>query len=115
MEVIKFVPIEKCDACGLEHVEGLVACSMFGAYTGAWCKACLHTGRDSYSLMVSYISNAGRWPDDINEDFQEEVRHQLKLHGKTEEEFKQDLIQYDLDLQAAMACVLTHSKEELPF
>lgn len=41
--------------------------------------------------MVDYIADAGRWPDDINEVYQEEVRRQLKLHSKTEEEFKEDV------------------------
>lgn len=83
--------IEKCEACGAEHVKGAVACSLFGAYSGAWCENCLREGRDSYNLMVSYIADAGRWPEDINESFQAEVRRQLKLHDKTEEEFAKDV------------------------
>lgn len=83
--------IVKCKACGAENVKGLVACSLFGAFTGAWCEECIITGRDSYDLMVDYVASAGRWPDDINETFQTEVRRQLKLHNKTEEEFKRDL------------------------
>jgi hypothetical protein len=83
--------IEKCEACGAENVKGLVACSLFGAYSGAWCENCIREGRDSYNLMVDYIANAGRWPDDINEIYQEEVRRQLKLHDKTEAEFAADV------------------------
>jgi hypothetical protein len=83
--------IEKCAACGAEHTEGAVACSLFGAYSASWCLDCLKVGRDSYDQMVNYIADAGRWPDDINEAFQHEVRHQLKLHNKTEEEFKKDV------------------------
>ena len=83
--------ITRCDACGKENVKGLVACSLFGAYSGSWCEECLKVGGDSYDQMVSYIADAGRWPDDINEVFQSEVRRQLKLHNKTEEEFKKDV------------------------
>ena len=83
--------ITRCEACGAENVKGAVACSLFGAYSGAWCENCLKEGRDSYNLMVSYIADAGRWPVDINESFREEVRYQLKLHGKTEEEFAKDV------------------------
>ena len=83
--------IKKCEACGAKNVKGLVACSLFGAYTGSWCEECLREGRDSYTQMLNYIADAGRWPEDINETFQVEVRRQLKLHNKTEEEFKQDI------------------------
>lgn len=83
--------INKCEACGAENVKGLVACSLFGAYSGAWCEKCLSEGRDSYKFMVDYIASAGRWPDDINEVYQGEVRRQLRLHDKTEEEFKRDI------------------------
>jgi hypothetical protein len=83
--------IARCEACGAENVKGLVACSLFGAYSGAWCENCIREGRDSYNLMVDYIANAGRWPDDINEIYQEEVRRQLKLHDKTEAEFAADV------------------------
>jgi hypothetical protein len=83
--------IVKCKACGAEKVKGLVACSLFGAFTGAWCEECLRIGRDSYDLMVDYIASAGRWPDGINEVYQCEVRRQLRLHDKTEEEFKKDI------------------------
>jgi hypothetical protein len=83
--------IAKCEACGAENVQGLTACSLFGAFTGAWCEECLRIGRDSYDFMVDYIACAGRWPDDINEVYQGEVRRQLRLHDKTEEEFKKDL------------------------
>jgi hypothetical protein len=41
--------------------------------------------------MVEYIANAGRWPEDINEIYQEEVRRQLRLHNKTEAEFAADV------------------------
>jgi hypothetical protein len=41
--------------------------------------------------MVAYISEAGHWPNDINETYQRFVRRQLELHNKTEEQFKEDV------------------------
>ena len=88
---MELINLEKCDVCRAKNVKGIVACSMFGAYSGSWCEKCLREGRDSYSQMVSYIAAAGVWPDDINEIYQQEVRRQLKLHNKTEEEFINDV------------------------
>ena len=100
---IDMYDITKCEACGAENTKGLVACSLFGSYSGSWCENCLTEGRDSYSQMISYIAAAGRWPDDINKVYQQEVRRQLKLHNKTEEEFKRDIDD-----------LIEHIKNELP-
>jgi hypothetical protein len=83
--------IEKCAACGALNIEGFVVCSGFGAFSDALCMRCISEGREVYQQVVNYIADAGRWPDDINEDYQEEVRRQLRLHNKTEEEFKADV------------------------
>lgn len=87
--------IDCCAGCGAKNVEGRVAASAFGAFSEAFCDKCLASGRDSYSLMVNYIACAGCWPDDINEEYQKFVRQQLELHGKTEQEFIEDLTKYD--------------------
>lgn len=89
--MIELFDIEKCDACGAQNVKGLVACSIFGSYSGTWCEECLRSGRDSYEQMVSYIADVGHWPEGINDTYKSEVRRQLKLHGKTEEEFTKDV------------------------
>jgi hypothetical protein len=89
--MIEFYNIEKCAACGSENTKGAVACSMFGSYSGAFCEECLKLGRDIYKQMVDYISFAGHWPEDINDTYKAEVMRQLKLHGKTEEEFIKDV------------------------
>ncbi len=83
--------IEKCAACGTKHTEGFAVCSAFGAFSFPLCMSCISEGREVYSQMVDYIADAGPWPDGINEDYQEEVRRQLRLHNKTEEEFIADL------------------------
>ena len=94
--------MNKCDACGKETDQMYAVCSMFGAFTISVCEECLNAGRDSYGLMVSDIACCGRFPDDINEIYQEEVRRQLKLHGKTEEQFIKDVDDMNKDLMEAM-------------
>lgn len=93
--ISKFEPqkIEKCAACGATDTKGFVVCSGFGAFSFPLCLSCISEGREVYSQMVDYIADAGFWPDDINEDYQEEVRRQLRLHNKTEEEFAADVEQ----------------------
>jgi hypothetical protein len=83
--------IEKCAACGVTDTKGFVVCSGFGAFSDAICLSCISEGREPYQQIVNYIADAGPWPDGINEDYQEEVRRQLRLHNKTEEEFIADL------------------------
>lgn len=82
---------KQCDCCKKWVSNTYAVSSAFGAFTIAICDECLNSGRDSYGLMVSYIACAGRFPDDINEAYQEEVRCQLKLHHKSEEEFIADV------------------------
>ena len=82
----------RCAGC--REAEGItVVSSMFGATSFALCDKCLKEGREDYRNMVNYISAAGHWPQDINDIYQAEVRRQLKLHGKTEEEFR-DSVEY---------------------
>ena len=91
----------KCAGC--KKAEGItVVCSMFGATSFALCDKCLKEGREDYRNMVNYISCAGHWPQDINDIYQEEVRRQLKLHNKTEEEFRNDVEEAIAEEQAAM-------------
>lgn len=79
-----------CEVCGHED-NCVVVCSCFGAFSFSVCGNCLVQGKEKYSNMVHYIANAGHFPEDINPEYQAEVRHQLKLHNKTEEEFIQDV------------------------
>jgi hypothetical protein len=85
--------IEKCAACGAKDTKGFVVCSGFGAFSDAICLSCISEGREPYQQIVDYIADAGPWPDGINEEYQEEVRRQLRLHNKTEEEFATDVEQ----------------------
>lgn len=80
----------KCGGC--KKAEGTTTvCSIFGAISYVLCEDCLRSGKENYRNMVEYIANAGHWPQDINEIYKEEVRRQLKLHNKTEEEFRNDV------------------------
>jgi hypothetical protein len=88
--------IEKCAACGAKDTKGFVVCSGFGAFSDTLCLSCISEGREVYQHVVNDISCAGPWPDGINEDYQEEVRRQLRLHNKTEEEFAADVEQANI-------------------
>jgi hypothetical protein len=80
----------KCVGC--KKAEGTTTvCSIFGAISYVLCEDCLRSGKENYRNMVEYIANAGHWPEDINEIYQEEVRRQLRLHNKTEAEFAADV------------------------
>lgn len=102
--------VKQCDCCKKWTYNIHAVSSIFGAFTLSVCDDCILSGRDSYSLMVSYIGCAGRFPDDINEAYQEEVRYQLKLHGKTEEQFIKDVDDYNKDIMEAMISVLESKK-----
>jgi hypothetical protein len=94
--------LERCEVCGAKDVLGLAVCSTFGAHTFACCEACLAVDKEPYRAIVNYISAAGHWPQDINKMYQREVRRQLKLHNKTEEEFRNDVEEAIAEEQAAM-------------
>lgn len=80
----------KCQVCGKETNIAVFASAM-GGCSFAYCEDCAVHGYEPYGEMVAYISCAGRWPDDINEMYQELVRHNLKFHNKTEAEFARDV------------------------
>ena len=101
----------KCGGC--KKAEGTTTvCSIFGAISYVLCEDCLRSGKENYRNMVEYIANAGHWPQDINAIYQEEVRRQLKLHNKTEEEFRNDVEYAIAKEQAAM---IEHYKGKVEF
>ena len=79
-----------CDVCNKE-TECFTVCGAFGAISYGICEDCLKSGKEPYRYMVNYIANAGRFPEDINEEYQQFVRNQLKLHNITEEQFIHDV------------------------
>ena len=80
----------KCNVCKKEG-DVYVASSAYGAESFAYCKDCLTSGREPYRAIVLYIASAGHFPDDINEEYQKDVRRQVELYGISEEQFIQDV------------------------
>jgi len=79
-----------CDVCGKE-TDIVVCASTMGAISFGYCKECLQKGLEPYWAMVSYISCAGRFPNDINERYQLRCRDVLKGLGISEEQFIKDV------------------------
>lgn len=87
-----------CDVCG-KVAECTVCSSLFGAFSFAYCQDCFDVSKEPYSAIVNMISCAGPWPTGISSEYQKEVRRQLKLHNKTEDEFIRDLKEADEQMQ----------------
>ena len=93
MKMSKFDELKyagKCDVCGKE-TDVVVCASSMGAVSWSYCKNCLQDGLEPYNAIVSYIACAGRFPEEINEKYQQEVRRMLNKLGKTEKEFIADV------------------------
>jgi hypothetical protein len=82
---------ETCDVCGKENTEIYVCASTMGAVSFGYCSDCLSKGLEPYDAMVAYIACAGRFPDDINEMYQRQVRRILKWLKISEEKFIEDV------------------------
>lgn len=76
----------KCEVCGKESSVVVVASTM-GPLSFACCKDCLSARAEPYEVMVASVACVGRFPDDINESYQEIVRFSLAHLSRTEEEF----------------------------
>lgn len=85
-----------CNVCG-KNTDVVVCCSVFGATSYAYCEHCLSNYLEPYDAMVSYISCAGLFPDDINEQYQKLCRHILNGLGISEEKFIEDVKQTNED------------------
>lgn len=86
----------ECDVCG-EATDVIVCGSTMGAVSFAYCKKCYEYGAEPYWAMVSYISCAGQFPDDINETYQKIVRGNLTYLGRSEKQFIYDVAHADDD------------------
>lgn len=82
-----------CAACGKEVENTTTVCSAFGAFSFGVCDECLIECREPYGMMLCEIAWTveGEFPKGINEIYQKEVLRQLKLHGKTVEQFNEDI------------------------
>lgn len=79
-----------CEVCGKKDYVTTVA-SRYGCCSHSLCKECLEKGREPYWNMVDYISCAGHFPDDINEEYKNDIRRQLDMYGISEEQFIKDV------------------------
>lgn len=80
----------ECDVCG--KVSDIVVCgSTMGACSFAYCEECFNKKLEPYWAMVAYISCAGRFPEDVNECYQEHCRHILSGLNISEEQFIKDI------------------------
>lgn len=61
-----------CAVCGKKGDVVTVA-SRYGCCSHSLCKECLEKGRETHWNMVAYISCAGHFPDDINEEYRVDV------------------------------------------
>lgn len=80
----------KCDVCGKETRVAVCASTM-GPVSLSYCEECLRNAAEPYSFMVAFAACAGEWPDGISGEAQARIRKLLAFHGKTEEEFSQDV------------------------
>ena len=80
----------KCDVCSKE-TDVVVCASSMGAISFTYCKDCLNKGLEPYWAMVSYISCAGSFPEDISEDYQIHCRKILEGLNISEEQFIDDV------------------------
>ncbi len=102
----------KCAVCGKE-TEVTVCCSAFGAVSYAYCDHCLVNHLEPYSAMVADISCSGRFPDDINQQYQDLCRHILNDLGISEEQFIVDVDKSikDMEEDFAMWCKENEDKQ----
>lgn len=89
-EFKKYARTGTCDVCG-KQTDVIVCCSAFGAISYAYCEDCFNNRLEPYYAMVNYISCAGLFPEDINEEYQALCRHILKGLGISEEKFIADV------------------------
>jgi len=80
----------KCDVCGKE-TEVVVCSSSMGAISFAYCENCFDKRLEPYGAMVAYVSSAGHFPEDINENYQKLCRHILSELNITEDQFIKDV------------------------
>jgi hypothetical protein len=102
----------KCAVCGKE-TEVIVCCSAFGAVSYAYCNHCLINHLEPYDAMVADIACAGRFPDDINQQYQELCRHILNELGISETQFISDVDKTikDMDEEYAAWCEENENKQ----
>jgi hypothetical protein len=67
-----------------------VLSSGYGALSLAYCKDCCENNLEPYGIMVSYIACGGKFPEEINPTYVNDVRRILKALEISEEKFTKD-------------------------
>lgn len=100
----------KCAVCGKEGPV-FVCSSLLGGISNAYCDDCLSSGAEPWGDLVSYISCAGCYPDDINDTYRNVVRATCDRLGKTEQEFADAVKQALREEINELSQEMTHYKE----
>ena len=79
-----------CDCCGKE-TKVVVCSSGLIPMSFKYCEECINDNLEPYDAIVCSAAGVGNFPEDFNEDYVREYRRMLKLYGKSEEQFIQDV------------------------
>ncbi len=80
--------MNKCDVCGTESSDIQVCSSSTSGVSFAYCSRCLQSGYEPYSALVSM----GLFWADINKTYKQQILiPSLNFHGKTREDFDNDV------------------------
>lgn len=78
----------KCDVCGRDNVEIHVCSSSCGPVSFAYCDRCLSAGYEPYRALTAM----GLFWADINKTYKQQILiPSLSFHGKTREDFDNDV------------------------
>ena len=88
--------MSKYDVCGKE-TNTIVCSSSCGAISFHYCAECLNTGIEPYDALVGM----GLYYADINKTYKQQILDpSLRFHGKTSEQFDDDVMKQDEELCA---------------
>ena len=82
--------VRKCEVCG-EVKEVFVRSSSCGPISLAYCEDCLRNGYEPYKLLICYLAGGVSDYNELSGGYKKLVDINIKHHGKTVEEFNNDL------------------------
>ena len=84
-----------CEVCGKQVDEAIVVASALLDQSFGYCKECYDLGVEPYQYWVTLVASVGA-VEDLRDDYQKWLMHDLQLLGKSLEEFNKDVgILYD--------------------
>jgi hypothetical protein len=87
--------VAHCEVCGKQVDEVIVVASALLAQSFSYCKECYDLGVEPYHYWVTLVAYVGS-VEDLRDDYQKWLMHDLQLLGKSLEEFNKDVgILYD--------------------